>query len=180
MLHSGLLNSPLKNLLLTSVILFCASESEANQYVEASFGFAQMNSSNDELDSNQYGPYRIYYGRSLTDGVFFEVGYLSGDNYENTSQDDFEIDSLFVNMKGVMALNRRYALFVKLGSFAYRYELQNDDGSDSRKNGLGYAASAGWEYVLDNRHILVGLEYENTKTVHMETNVIHGNVQYRF
>jgi len=151
----------------------------ANSYIEASFGIAQMSSSDEALDSNEFGPYRIYYGYPLADGVFAELGYLAGDNYDNSYQDDFETDMFFINIKGLIQLDNNNALFAKIGGAVYRYELQNDD-SVSTEKGLGYSMAAGWEHVLENRHILVGLEYENLNTVRMEANMIHANVQYRF
>jgi len=109
-----------------------------------------------------------------------ETGYLAGDNFDNESQNNFELDSMFINIKGLFLLNNNYAIFAKFGTSVYQYELQNDDDTVSIERGLGYSVSTGWEFVLENRHILVGLEYENSNSVRMETNIIHGNVQYRF
>jgi len=165
--------------LMLSFLMFTGT-AQANSYVEASFGIAQMNSSNEELDSNEFAPYRIYYGYSIAEGVYLETGYLAGDNFDNESQNNFELDSMFINIKGLFLLNNNYAIFAKFGTSVYQYELQNDDDTVSIERGLGYSVSTGWEFVLENRHILVGLEYENSNSVRMETNIIHGNVQYRF
>lgn len=75
-------------LLIALVLPLVSSTSLANNYIEASFGIAWLESDNSALDSNTYAPNRIFYGYQIDDGVFIETGYLAGDNYDDEKKDD--------------------------------------------------------------------------------------------
>ncbi|KJZ11483.1 hypothetical protein TW85_16775 [Marinomonas sp. S3726] len=166
-------------LLVSSLLPFISSTSYAANYVEGSFGIAWLASDNSELDSNTYAPYRIHYGHQISHSRFLETGYLGGDNYEDESKDDLEMDMIYIKLKHFYKINDSYAIYAKVGAGAYRYDLENDDKSISKKNGLGLSLSVGYEFTLEN-DISVGFEYEHFNTARFRSNTVNGNVKYHF
>lgn len=176
---SSFLRNTFSFLLVSSLLPFITSTSYAANYVEGSVGIAWLASDNPELDSNTYAPYRIHYGHQISHSRFLEAGYLGGDNYENESKDDLEMDMIYIKLKHFYKINDSYAIYAKVGAGAYRYDLENDDKSISKKNGLGLSLSVGYEFTLEN-DISVGLEYEHFNTARFRSNTVNGNVKYHF
>lgn len=174
-----MLKRSLMNILLTLVTLSSSNMLLANNYIEASFGLVWLESDNAELDSNTYTPNRIFYGHQIDDVVFIETGYLAGDNFDDDKKDDLEVDMLFMKLKRFYRVNNKYAIFVKVGTGIYQYELQNDDASIATENGLALTLSAGYEFALKH-NLSVGLEYEYLSSARFSSNTLFADVKYHF
>lgn len=175
-----------KNILLSACLLCASNIALAKDTIGVSFGTAGVDYDSDQKSTDGYVLGRLFYGHYLNDLISLETGFMTGssvdtneDDDDTVKQDDLDIDIFFVNLKASFKLNDKHALFTKIGTNAYYYEIQNENQATTSEEGLGYSLSAGWEYTLSNA-FTTGIELKNMTMGDMDAGSLNFDLMYHF